>query len=169
MSPEDTALTYVEVYLVFKNHFFFTVTVLCCYDYILTLDREIKFIWKADLSFATSLYYAFRYAALCNTIMYVLLMDTTLWFAFLCVINVIGIAKGRMIEFVDIWQIWTGIFSSMLLSRLVLDLREAAAAGIESEGTFSYAQWDLAFAPEEEGSVGELDDVVTEASHRMES
>ncbi|KZT06994.1 uncharacterized protein LAESUDRAFT_652070, partial [Laetiporus sulphureus 93-53] len=41
---------------------------LCFYDYILTLDREIKFIWKADLSLATSLYYAFRYVALSNTL-----------------------------------------------------------------------------------------------------
>ncbi|KZT07011.1 uncharacterized protein LAESUDRAFT_636977, partial [Laetiporus sulphureus 93-53] len=30
------------------------------------------FIWKADLSFATSLYYAFRYTALFNTIMILL-------------------------------------------------------------------------------------------------
>ncbi|KZT07009.1 uncharacterized protein LAESUDRAFT_652332, partial [Laetiporus sulphureus 93-53] len=200
---------------------------LCCYDYILTLDREIKFIWKADLSLATSLYYASRYAALSNTIIVlltriawtswqtiyvslhrhsvlpcipvkclhlcsaninvsmqyifvvtspelyvvmgfqactfsiigsyssyetlmisaraaslvsdglvltltcmktarktdsgfiksplgpslqdILLRDTTICFAFLCVINVIGIATGRMIEFIDIWQSWTAM------------------------------------------------------------
>ncbi|KZT07031.1 uncharacterized protein LAESUDRAFT_725365 [Laetiporus sulphureus 93-53] len=314
MTPEETALEYLQVYLVFENYFFFSVTVLCCYDYILTLDREIKYIWKADLSLATSLYYAFRYAALFNTIMVlltriawpswqsistcgivlrvqmvldiivlvsatifaalrvyaifscnkwmfglvllsgminpvisiyifvitspdlfavtgfqacifsivgslpsyetwmiaaraaslvsdglvltltcmktvrktdfklgfiksspgsslqdILLRDTTLCFAFLCVVNVIGIATGRLTEFIDIWQTWTAILTSVLLSRLALDLREASAAALESEGTFSQAPQDLAFAHEEEiadseGSVGELDNVMAESS-----
>ncbi|KZT04436.1 uncharacterized protein LAESUDRAFT_657844, partial [Laetiporus sulphureus 93-53] len=51
-----------------------------CYDYILTLDREIKFIWKADLSLATSLFYAFRYAALSNTIIVLLICSFCDWY-----------------------------------------------------------------------------------------
>ncbi|KZT04437.1 uncharacterized protein LAESUDRAFT_727911 [Laetiporus sulphureus 93-53] len=310
MSPEETALRFVQVFLEFENYFFFSVTALCCYDYVLTLDREIKFIWKTELSFATSLYYAFRYSALFNTIMVlltriawpswqsnwvgtcgvvlrvqmvldiivlvsatifaalrvyaifsrnkwmfglvflsgiinpaisiyifmlslpgihavmsfqacsftivgnrssyeswmmaaraaslvsdglvltltcmktvrmrdsefitsflgsslkdILLRDTVLCFAFLCVINVIGIATGRLPEFIDIWQTWTAILTSVLLSRLALDLREVSATEFDTEGTFYPAPYDPDLSHEEEvvveTSFGELDSVVT--------
>ncbi|PCH39343.1 hypothetical protein WOLCODRAFT_85389, partial [Wolfiporia cocos MD-104 SS10] len=50
-----------------------------CYDYFLTLDREIKFIWKADLSFATLLFYLCRYPILSNALLEVLGRVTWGW------------------------------------------------------------------------------------------
>ncbi|KAH9926789.1 uncharacterized protein B0H18DRAFT_1005588 [Fomitopsis serialis] len=50
----------------------------------------------------------------------------------LCGVNVIGIGTGHLTEFLEIWTLWTAIFTSILLSRLSLDLREVAAA--ESDG-----------------------------------
>ncbi|KZT67830.1 hypothetical protein DAEQUDRAFT_672388, partial [Daedalea quercina L-15889] len=42
------------------------------YDYLLTLDREIKYFWKSRQSFGTILFYFYRYPALANTILEVL-------------------------------------------------------------------------------------------------
>lgn len=41
---------------------------LCWYDFFLTLDREIKFVWKAEQSLATILFYFYRYPGLLNLI-----------------------------------------------------------------------------------------------------
>ncbi|PCH40202.1 hypothetical protein WOLCODRAFT_68308, partial [Wolfiporia cocos MD-104 SS10] len=43
-----------------------------CYDYLLTLDREIKFIWKVGLSFTTIFFYSYRYPILLNAILEIL-------------------------------------------------------------------------------------------------
>ncbi|PCH40194.1 hypothetical protein WOLCODRAFT_67179, partial [Wolfiporia cocos MD-104 SS10] len=52
---------------------------LSCYDYLLTLDREIKFIWKADLSFATVLFYSSRYPIVFNAILEILIRVAWDW------------------------------------------------------------------------------------------
>ncbi|KZT07010.1 uncharacterized protein LAESUDRAFT_812362 [Laetiporus sulphureus 93-53] len=82
-------------------------------------------------------------------------------------INVIGIATGCLTEVWDALNTWAAILTSVLLSRLALDLREASAAGLESEGTVSHAPCDLDFAHEEdviETSMGEHESMVTESS-----
>ncbi|KZT04435.1 uncharacterized protein LAESUDRAFT_761006 [Laetiporus sulphureus 93-53] len=97
----------------------------------------------------------------------ILLRDTAICFAFLCVVNVIGIATGRLPEFIDIWQTWTAILTSVLLSRLALDLREVSATEFNTEGTSSQTPYDLGFAHEDEAtetSVDELDSAVTQPS-----
>ncbi|PCH35245.1 hypothetical protein WOLCODRAFT_79680, partial [Wolfiporia cocos MD-104 SS10] len=48
---------------------------LCFYDYFLTLDREIHFIWKTKISFSIVLFYCYRYAALSNLIFELLERD----------------------------------------------------------------------------------------------
>ncbi|KAF9812167.1 hypothetical protein IEO21_06343 [Rhodonia placenta] len=40
---------------------------LCCYDYALTLDREVAYMWRSKQSFATLLFYTCRYSAILNT------------------------------------------------------------------------------------------------------
>jgi len=59
----------------------------------------------------------------------ILFRDTVSCFSLLCAINVIGMATGRLTEFIEIWQIWTATFTSVLLSRLSLDLREVSDSG----------------------------------------
>ncbi|PCH40204.1 hypothetical protein WOLCODRAFT_68561, partial [Wolfiporia cocos MD-104 SS10] len=56
-----------------------TLPAVSCYDYLLTLDREIKFIWKADLSFATFLFYSYRYPILLNAVLEILGRVTWGW------------------------------------------------------------------------------------------
>ncbi|KZT65325.1 hypothetical protein DAEQUDRAFT_768983 [Daedalea quercina L-15889] len=55
-----------------------------------------------------------------------LLRDGSICFAFLCIINVIGIGTARQPETIEIIQTWTGILTSVLVSRLALDLQETA-------------------------------------------
>lgn len=52
-------------------------------------------------------------------------IDTILCFGTLCIVNIIGIVTGHLTQFIAVWTTWTAIFTSVLLSRLVLDLREA--------------------------------------------
>lgn len=76
---------FVQFYLGLENYLYFSATsstsaclgcptradifqALCWYDYFLTLDREIKFIWKAEQSLATILFYFYRYPGLLNFI-----------------------------------------------------------------------------------------------------
>ena len=54
-------------------------TALYVYDYLLTLDREIKYFWKAQQSFGTILFYFYRYPALANTIFEVLSRMSASW------------------------------------------------------------------------------------------
>ncbi|PCH39346.1 hypothetical protein WOLCODRAFT_129172 [Wolfiporia cocos MD-104 SS10] len=231
-----------------------------CYDYFLTLDREIKFIWKADLSFATLLFYSCRYPILLNALLEVLgrvtwgwqnvevrlfaslrvyamygrskwlfavvlfiglispiiwiyvfirtsprqngidgfwsctliilgpyesyekgvmgaraasllsdaivlvltciktarrstikavtlgdrlstlgdilLKDTAICFSFLCVINIFALATGRIPLLIEICTTWAAVLSSILLSRLALDLHEVHAAENDEETEF---------------------------------
>ncbi|EED85643.1 predicted protein [Postia placenta Mad-698-R] len=58
---------WVQVYLYFENYSYFSATALCCYDYALTLDREVKYMWRSKQSFATLLFYTCRYSAILNT------------------------------------------------------------------------------------------------------
>ncbi|PCH35307.1 hypothetical protein WOLCODRAFT_79634, partial [Wolfiporia cocos MD-104 SS10] len=44
----------------------------CAYDWFLTLDREIRYVWRAKLSFPTLLYYGCRYPALVNLVLQLL-------------------------------------------------------------------------------------------------
>ncbi|KAI0651717.1 hypothetical protein C8Q79DRAFT_53761 [Trametes meyenii] len=39
-----------------------------CYDHILTLGREVRFIWRHDLSTVTVIFHTVRYAALADAI-----------------------------------------------------------------------------------------------------
>ncbi|EED85644.1 predicted protein [Postia placenta Mad-698-R] len=55
-----------------ENCLYFAATSLCCYDYCLTLQQEIDFIWSGRLTFANILFYCFRYPAILNTIFVVL-------------------------------------------------------------------------------------------------
>ncbi|KAF9812165.1 hypothetical protein IEO21_06341 [Rhodonia placenta] len=55
-----------------ENCLYFAATCLCCYDYFLTLQQEIDFIWSGRLTFANILFYCFRYPAILNTIFVVL-------------------------------------------------------------------------------------------------
>jgi len=57
----------------------------------------------------------------------VLLKDTAFCFGLLCIITVIGIGTSRLTEFIEVWATWTCILTSVLLSRLALDLREAGS------------------------------------------
>lgn len=41
---------------------------LCCYDWFLTLDREVESIWKTEQSLVTILFYGIRYPAILNTV-----------------------------------------------------------------------------------------------------
>ncbi|KZT67831.1 hypothetical protein DAEQUDRAFT_739089 [Daedalea quercina L-15889] len=54
------------------DYVYFAATTLYVYDYLLMLDREIKYFWKALPSFGTILFYFYRYPALANTILEVL-------------------------------------------------------------------------------------------------
>ncbi|EPT01324.1 hypothetical protein FOMPIDRAFT_1023260 [Fomitopsis schrenkii] len=269
----ELASIFVAIYLDLENCFYFSATALVTYDYFLTLDREIAYVWRAKQSLATLSFYGFRYPALfnitilllirmswpglqsnwsCNilelvqlavdiviivsstvfaalrvyamfnrsrllfclvllsglmnpalllyiitsrslrtldaygklgacmltiigddwsyekwmigarvaslvsdsivlvltfvktfkkahwrdrriddvrpTLMGILLRDTVLCFSFLCIVNIIGIATGRIKEFIAIWQAWTAALTTILFSRLALDLRELSAA-----------------------------------------
>ncbi|EPT00579.1 hypothetical protein FOMPIDRAFT_1122418, partial [Fomitopsis schrenkii] len=45
---------------------------LCCYDYCLTLGREVELVWSGKLSLASVLFYALRYSALLDTVLVML-------------------------------------------------------------------------------------------------
>ncbi|KAI0729807.1 hypothetical protein C8Q72DRAFT_777325 [Fomitopsis betulina] len=45
---------------------------LCCYDYCLTLGREVDLIWRGRLSLASVLFYVLRYSALLDTVLVML-------------------------------------------------------------------------------------------------
>jgi len=67
MGPEQVATVWVHIYLYFENYSYFSATALYCYDYFLTLDREVKYVWQARRSFANILFYSYRYSAFLNT------------------------------------------------------------------------------------------------------
>ncbi|TFY56865.1 hypothetical protein EVJ58_g7378 [Rhodofomes roseus] len=66
----------------------------------------------------------------------ILLRDTVLCFGLLCIVNVVGIATGHLDQFIEVLQVWTATLTSILLSRLALDLREASAAEEGNSGEF---------------------------------
>ena len=50
-----------------------------CYDYLLTLDREIAYIWRAKSSFNKILFIGYRYPVLINTILVFLTVIPWSW------------------------------------------------------------------------------------------
>ncbi|KAH9836385.1 uncharacterized protein C8Q71DRAFT_858367 [Rhodofomes roseus] len=77
----------------------------------------------------------------------IMLRDTLLYFTLLCIVNITGIATGHMnitigglyctCEFIEVWQLWSTILTSVLLTRLTLDLRDAGPLGSDRSGTTS--------------------------------
>ncbi|PCH35283.1 hypothetical protein WOLCODRAFT_59053, partial [Wolfiporia cocos MD-104 SS10] len=45
---------------------------LCAYDWLLTIDREFKYIWSRKISFTNCLYFGYRYPAHINLILQLL-------------------------------------------------------------------------------------------------
>jgi len=70
MSESALAAALEQGYL--ENCLYFAATALCCYDYFLTFDREVIYVWNGKFTFANALFYCFRYPALLNTIFVVL-------------------------------------------------------------------------------------------------
>lgn len=62
------------------------------------------------------------------TLRAILLRDTAVCFGILCLLNTIGIATGHLSQFIEIWAVWTSLLTSMLMSRLALDMRDVNAA-----------------------------------------
>ncbi|KZT03750.1 uncharacterized protein LAESUDRAFT_728771 [Laetiporus sulphureus 93-53] len=54
----------------------------------------------------------------------VLWADTTIYFGLLLLVNIVGIGTGRISDFFWITLMWTPVLTSIILSRLLLDLRE---------------------------------------------
>lgn len=44
-----------------------------------------------------------------ETLRGILFKDTAICFGLLCIVNVIGIATGRLTEFIEIWTMWTAM------------------------------------------------------------
>ncbi|TFY58320.1 hypothetical protein EVJ58_g6490 [Rhodofomes roseus] len=62
------AEVFFRFYYYFENFLYFSATTLCCYDWCLTLGREIDLIWKSEQSLVTILFYGLRYPAVLNTV-----------------------------------------------------------------------------------------------------
>lgn len=62
------------------------------------------------------------------TLREILLRDTALSFGFLCALNVTAIITGHLPQFRRIWNIWTLILDSMLMSRLALNMHDINTA-----------------------------------------
>ncbi|KAI0729823.1 hypothetical protein C8Q72DRAFT_289735 [Fomitopsis betulina] len=71
-----------------------------------------------------------------DTVLGTLLRDASVCFSLLCIMNIIGMGTARKTEFIQIIQIWISILTSVLLSRLAMDLRETAV--LETQGTLGY-------------------------------
>lgn len=54
----------------------------------------------------------------------ILLRDSLLYFSILFTLNLIGIGVGHITASIEILMTWTAILTSVLLSRLILNLRE---------------------------------------------
>ncbi|KAH9922467.1 uncharacterized protein B0H18DRAFT_1120860 [Fomitopsis serialis] len=151
------------------NNLVLAAQALCCYDYCITFASEVKYVWSRKFSLAAALFYAFRYAAVLNTLFIaddgcasivlvfdgfvfgmtwwgtrratalggsraVLMRDTAIYFGFLFALNVLAIAIAAVhLTFIVVVNTWTAILTSVLLSRLMLDLREVIADLIPSD------------------------------------
>lgn len=62
-----------------------------------------------------------------------LLQDTAFYFGFLFIVNVIGIATGHLSDFWMVTALWTPALTSILMSRLLLDLREASDMDVNND------------------------------------
>ncbi|KZT69913.1 hypothetical protein DAEQUDRAFT_725880 [Daedalea quercina L-15889] len=93
----------------------------------------------------------------------VLFRDSSRCFAFLCIINIIGIGAARRTEFIQITQTWTSILTSVLMSRLALDLLETSRPDIAGATWPSLALDTMIFAEDihsagsEETAIAPLD------------
>ncbi|KAI0729821.1 hypothetical protein C8Q72DRAFT_883918 [Fomitopsis betulina] len=64
----NAAESFLLFYYYFENSLYWSATTLCCYDWFLTLDREVESIWKTEQSLVTILFYGIRYPAILNTV-----------------------------------------------------------------------------------------------------
>ncbi|KAH9938338.1 uncharacterized protein B0H18DRAFT_11646 [Fomitopsis serialis] len=62
----------------------------------------------------------------------ILLRDTFLYFSALFTVHVIGLAIGRLQRWYEITEVWILAFTSVILSRLLFNLRETTETGINS-------------------------------------
>ncbi|KAH9938350.1 uncharacterized protein B0H18DRAFT_966783 [Fomitopsis serialis] len=73
------ALLWLDIFVGLVNYMYFSATALYVYDYLLTLDREVRYIWGVRPSFGTILFYFYRYPALANTVLEVLTRIDAPW------------------------------------------------------------------------------------------
>ncbi|KAI0729308.1 hypothetical protein C8Q72DRAFT_310691 [Fomitopsis betulina] len=64
----------------------------------------------------------------------ILLRDTLYYFSVLFIVNVIGLAIGLTQNLYDITEVWIPALTSVILSRLLLNLRETTEASDSSDG-----------------------------------
>lgn len=80
-----------------------------------------------------------------RTMLYTVLMrDTTVYFLILFILNLIGMALGHLLNFIDPISTWIAIFTSILLSRLLLDLRKVSEGNMQ--GSLSFTIQTIMFA-----------------------
>ncbi|KZT65323.1 hypothetical protein DAEQUDRAFT_759451 [Daedalea quercina L-15889] len=100
----------------------------------------------------------------------ILLRNSSVCFAFLCVINVIGIGTARMTVTIQIIQTWISILTSVLLSRLALDLRETTTLELadttEIAGNVTLETLDFVHRTDDLDSESESEDADIQAELR---
>ncbi|KZT69912.1 hypothetical protein DAEQUDRAFT_231050 [Daedalea quercina L-15889] len=62
-------LSEIWTFVFFSNDMSWAANTVWCYDYLLTLDREIKFFWNSRWSLNKALFFGYRYPPLLNTIL----------------------------------------------------------------------------------------------------
>lgn len=67
----------------------------------------------------------------------VLTMDTIMYFSLLLIVNLIAIITGRSIDFIAPVTTWIAVLTSILLSRLLLDMREVSTGPAGESTTLS--------------------------------
>ncbi|KAI0734228.1 hypothetical protein C8Q72DRAFT_792040 [Fomitopsis betulina] len=63
---------YLHTFTYFEDYMLFSAIALIVYDYILTFDREVRFVWASRQSLGTFLFYGFRYPAVFNIVLVLL-------------------------------------------------------------------------------------------------
>ncbi|KAH9899284.1 hypothetical protein C8Q73DRAFT_787183 [Cubamyces lactineus] len=108
---------------------------LFCYDYCLTLGREVRLVWKRRFSASSILYYTVRYSAVFNVVLFV--MDMTPWKGmsdwpyhscgilvhmdmFFDVVVLIGAAVFSALRVFALWNRNPWIFSGVLFLGMVI-------------------------------------------------
>ncbi|KAI0325335.1 hypothetical protein GY45DRAFT_254178 [Cubamyces sp. BRFM 1775] len=64
----DSTSSLATPYLNIEYMSYFAAIALSCYDYGLTLEREIRLVWRRGFSTSSILYYAVRYSAVLGTL-----------------------------------------------------------------------------------------------------